>query len=106
MGEKISRDWEINDSLCSFIHQLIIVIRKEKIVTKIPIAITLGALAVLLFTNLGFPYSGQVDSLTPQRYLITVGYLMQSRGFRSYCRLNLAECGQKGVRLWWKSDQL
>ena len=36
---------------------------------------TLLAMAVLLFTNLGFPYSGQAHSLTPQRYLMAVGFL-------------------------------
>lgn len=57
---------------CSFVNHLIIVCRNEKLIKRLPIVISLLAVTVLICTNLGFPYSGQVDSLTPQRYLISV----------------------------------
>lgn len=57
---------------CSFVNQLIIVTKKPTVITRLPITVTLVAVAVVIFTRLGFPYSGQPHSLTPQRYLISV----------------------------------
>lgn len=57
---------------CSFINQLIIVTKRPNVITGLPFAVFLVSIAVILFTRLGFPYSGQPHSLSPQRYMFSV----------------------------------
>ncbi|XP_055690265.1 endoplasmic reticulum metallopeptidase 1-like isoform X2 [Lutzomyia longipalpis] len=57
--------------LFSFFCQLVLVAQFPHILQRIPASFTFLALAVLLLTDLGFPYSGDVTSLAPQRFFIS-----------------------------------
>ncbi|XP_059612920.1 endoplasmic reticulum metallopeptidase 1-like [Phlebotomus argentipes] len=57
--------------LFSFVCQLVLVAQFPHILQRIPASFTFLALAVLLLTDLGFPYSGDVTSLAPQRFIIS-----------------------------------
>lgn len=60
--------------LFSFVVPLILLIRKVERIFSLLTGLFLLSLAILILTPLGFPYSGDQNSLAPQRFMIAVRY--------------------------------
>ncbi|KAJ8925688.1 hypothetical protein NQ315_009535 [Exocentrus adspersus] len=57
-------------TLFSFVVPLILLIRKVERIFSLLTGLFLVSLAVLILTPLGFPYSGDLNSLAPQRFMM------------------------------------
>ncbi|KAJ8939086.1 hypothetical protein NQ314_011240 [Rhamnusium bicolor] len=58
--------------LFSFVVPLILLVRKVERIFSLLTGLFLLSLAILILTPLGFPYSGEMNSLAPQRFMIAV----------------------------------
>lgn len=56
----------------SFVTQLILLAENPDLIISLPIGLSFFAIALILLTPLGFPYSGEPNALAPQRFIISV----------------------------------
>lgn len=60
----------------SFVTQLILLAENPDLIISLPIGLSFFAIALILLTPLGFPYSGEANALAPQRFVITVSFFL------------------------------
>lgn len=60
--------------LLSYVVPIILLVRNSARVFSVLLGVFLLALAVLILTPLGFPYSGDPTAPAPQRFMIAVSY--------------------------------